>query len=207
MIAPSPGIAEYAWHVSRGFLLTGYFLLLLVVLLSVLAVDHASAQPVLESRGNDQEAAILPCPGPHLEMKSWTLIQQKHFTFSVPPEFRELKVRGFDSWGREFHAPDSSVSVGFSWGPFSNPLKGPDMEGFQHFDACEQEIGGRTARIVTLWPLGSGFLGESPADNRYAAGATWRDVAPKMRLTMFGWARDRKGLDQLLQIVRTVKFE
>lgn len=38
------------------------------------------------------------------------------------------------------------------------------------------------------------------------AGVAWRDITPGVHLTMFGWAREPRGLDQLLGIFRTVRF-
>lgn len=152
----------------------------------------------LDARG--ESGTIAPCPAPKLDVKSWLPVQQKRFTFSLPPDFREVKVRGIDSWVREFQSADSSVSLNFDWGLYSDPLTGP-RDGLT---SCEEEIGGRKARVVTTWRLG---YSRGERDTLYGAGAAWRDITPGVHLTMFGSAGNQKGLEQLLGIFRTVRFE
>lgn len=148
---------------------------------------------------------VAPCPSPGLDTKLWARIEQKHFTFSIPPDFIEEKVQGIDSWIRSFRAADSSVVFDFDWGGYSDPLARA-YEDFQNFEACGEEIGGRKARIVTICSYGP-RPSPNEASFRYAAGVAWREIEPRLHLTIFGWARERKGLDQLLQVYRTVEFE
>ena len=171
--------------------------LVLLLLLMPAILDAQGRSP----DGRDESRAIAPCPMPKLDVKSWLPVEQKRFTFSIPPDFREVKVQGIDSWVREFQSADSSVSLSFDWGRYSDPLTRND----DGVTSCVERIGGREARVITIWPLGA--YGDSLEDARYGAGAAWRDITPGVHLTIFGWARDRRGLDQLLRIFRTVRFE
>ena len=152
-------------------------------------------------RGGGKLLTIPPCAKPKLDMKSWEPVQERHFRFRLPPGFREVKIQGIDTVVRIFRSADSSVSLTFDWGAYSDPLpvRGPEWV------ACEERIGGRKGRIVTMPysdpdsdPRGAIILG---------AGVAWRDITPGVHLTMFGWAREPSGLDQLLGIFRTVRFE
>jgi hypothetical protein len=139
---------------------------------------------------------------PKLDVKSWSPVEQKRFTFSIPPEFREVKAQGIDSWVREFQSADSGVSLSFDWGGYSDPLTKPTYG----VTSCLERIGERRARLVAF-SLPNPYYGEGEGGAKYGAGAAWRDIKPGVHLTMFGWARDRRGLDQLLRIFRTVRFE
>lgn len=152
--------------------------------------------------GNDERHTVAPCPMPKMDVKSWLPVEQKRFTFSLPPDFREVKVRGIDSWVREFQSADSSVSLSFDWGGYSDPLTKPTYG----VTTCVERIGERQARLVAF-SLPNPYYGDGEGGAKYGAGAAWRDVKPGVHLTMFGWARERRGLDQLLRIFRTVRFE
>ena len=145
---------------------------------------------------------VAPCPMPRLDVKSWTLVDQRRFTFRVPPSFREVKGQSIDSWGREFQSTDSTVSLNFGWGQYSDPL----TKAHYGVTSCEEKIGGRKARLIAL-SLPNPSYGVGDPEAKYCSGVAWRDIKPGVHLTMFGWARDRNGLDQLLRIFRTVRFE
>ena len=167
----------------------------------------ASAQKLPEAAGQGSSQVVTPCPAPELDVASWIWIEQDRFTFRLPPGFHEVKLDGaVDSWVRQFESADSTVFVSFDWGWYSDPLQGPAVESYPHLGACEERIGGRRARIITLWPLGAGSYGSSERDTRYGAGAAWRDITPGVHLTLFGWADDPQGLAQLLRTFRTVRF-
>jgi hypothetical protein len=152
--------------------------------------------------GRDEGRTMAPCPAPKLDVKSWLSVDQKRFTFSLPPDFREVKVLGIDSWVREFQSADSSVSLSFDWGGYSDPLTKPTYG----VTTCVERIGERQARLVAF-SLPNQYYGDGEGGAKYGAGAAWRDVKPGVHLTMIGWARERRGLDQLLRISRTVRFE
>jgi hypothetical protein len=182
-------------------------LFLLLCGLSLTALPAAAALRQAEVTGADSSRLIVPCPATNLDTASWTAVKQDRFTFQLPPEFHEIKFDGaVDSWVRQFGSMDSTVFVTFDWGWYSDPLTGADIEHYSNSQACEERIGGRSARIITLWPLGAGTYGESDDDRRYGAGVAWRDIKPGVHLTFFGWATDARGLKQLLGIFRTVRF-
>lgn len=150
----------------------------------------------------DESLTISPCPMPRLDVKSWVRVEQKRFTFSLPSDFRKKVVHGGDSWVGEFQSTDSSVVLSFDWGGYSNPLTKPTYG----VTACVEKIGERRSRLV-VFSLPNPYCGDGEGGAKYGAGAAWRDVKPGVHLTMFGWARERRGLDQLLRIFRTVRFE
>jgi hypothetical protein len=193
-------------RIENGLISTRSFFLLLCGL-SLTIPPAAAALRHAEGTWADSSRFIVPCPATDLDTASWTAVKQDRFTFRLPPEFHEVKLDGaVDSWVRQFASIDSTVFVTFDWGWYSDPLTGAEIEHYSESQTCEERIGGRSARIVTLWPLGAGTYGDSDDDRRYGAGAAWRDIKPGVHLTFFGWAADARGLEQLLGIFRTVRF-
>ena len=152
--------------------------------------------------GNTGRHTVAPCPMPRVDVKSWLSVEQRRFTFRIPPNFSEVKGQNIDSWGRMFQSTDSTVSLIFDWGQYSDPL----TKARYGVTSCAERIGGQKARLIAL-SLPNPSYGVGDAEAKYCAGVAWRDIKPGVHLTMFGWARDRNGLDQLLRIFRTVRFE
>lgn len=173
-----------------------------ISLVLILLIPGVLGCPSRSSAGRDERRTVAPCPMPKLDVRSWLPVEQKRFTFSIPPDFREVKIQGIDSWVREFQSADSAVSLKFDWGSYSNPLTTPTYG----VTACVERIGGRQARLVAFM-LPNPYFGDGEGGAKYGAGAAWRDVKPGVHLTMFGWARDRRVLGQLLRIFRTVRFK
>jgi hypothetical protein len=147
--------------------------------------------------GTGNKGWIPPCPRPHVDTSAWKLVNRDKFTFRLPKDFEEIKVQGIDSWVGQFQTSDSSIVVSFDCGSYSDPLTRSELDVSSNFARCEERIGERRARLISFWRFG---------DTRFGAGAAWREIAPKTHLTFFGWARDRRELERLLTIFRTVRF-
>jgi len=164
-----------------------------------------STPPTVRSVPADSDEDILPCPAPNLDTSGWTQVEQRRFTFRIPPSFVEEKVQGIDSWVRAFRASDSSVAFSFDFGLYSGGPT-PRRKNYQEFKSCIEAIGGKKAQLTTF-RLSRLHPGARESSLPFVAEVCWKDIQPQTHLTLVGGARNRAGLDQLIQIFRTVRFD
>jgi hypothetical protein len=170
----------------------------LAVLLLVQTPDVARPEAMAHEarkRVHREQESLPPCPPPRIDVTSWVRIDCRTFSLKLPKEFRKVKVRGIDSYVGSFATVDSSATLLFDWGGFSDPLT--RIEGFAYYASCTDSIGGKTARLISATRRGQG--------DRVAA-AAWREVVPGVHLTIWCTARDRRGAERLLAALRTVEF-
>ena len=143
-----------------------------------------------------------PCPAVQLDISAWTAIDRHDFAFRVPPEFRPVPVQGIDSWVEEFATRDSTQTVSFDYGRFSDDLhRDPGM--YSEYRSCTEAIGGREARVVVVRLRNTSYPRQ---DGTYAAAATWRDVRNGNHLILLAWTPNPANLERLLVMLRTVRF-
>ncbi len=141
---------------------------------------------------------VPPCPSHRVDTNSWKRVDTPQFSFLMPPGFHEVKARGIEPEKRNFTVGDSACSFTVYWGTYSDPLsKSPS---YFRYATCSEWIGGKKANLMTA-------LKFSEPSSGYIAAAAWRDVTPDLNLTIQGVARDRQGLEALLAVLRSVRFE
>jgi hypothetical protein len=142
-----------------------------------------------------------PCPPPKIELRDWWRAKLQGFSMSLPPNYREVKIRGKDCYVGSYEASDSTGHLFFSLCGFSDPLT--QTEGFARYTSCTETIGGKEARLISA-KRGDG---DWPPEFRYYIGGAWRDVRPNIHLTLWGEAKNLHQVEVLLAAVRTVRFE
>src|SRR5205814_605519 len=106
----------------------------LVVLLLVQTLDVASSEAMAHAarkRAHREQESLPPCPAPRIDVTSWVRIDFRTFSLKLPKEFRRVKTRGIDSYVGSFATVDSSSTLLYDWGSFSDPLTG--IEGYAYY--------------------------------------------------------------------------
>jgi hypothetical protein len=146
-----------------------------------------------------------PCPAPEPPPESWTRARPGALSLRVPPEYRQMAVRGIDSHVGEWRSGRSRINFDFGW--YSNPLlPTEDVLGYQ---ACTVEIGGRPARVVSYWSI---------QGRRYLVGAHWvlqegvssdriEEWRPKIALTVYATTPSAQEADRLRAVLWSVEID
>lgn len=138
-------------------------------------------------------ATPAPCPGPVVDVTSWTRRESRVFSYRLPLEFRE--VAGGTSNLMDYATTDGTSKVHVELGRFAGKLvRG---EGLAEYGSCWETIGGHEARVMTA----------KDSTGQYMAGATWADVHGGQRLTITVRTNDLAVLEQMLAAFRTVKIK
>jgi hypothetical protein len=176
-------------------------LALILGLAALLAACHASSS-------RSAAAPIPPCPAPLVDVSSWQVVDQPMFAFRLPPGFRQVPVRGVDSYVEQFEADRGNALISFDLGWYSADLQ-PDSGFYAQYARCGEVIGGHAATVITA------VLRNPEArrqDGRHVAAATWRNftgapgTGPHTHLTFWAETRDPRRLGELLAMLRTVEF-
>jgi len=131
--------------------------------------------------------------------ESWVEIEvSKFFSFSIPPELKEIKVKGKDSMVGRFESKTMALSYDYGW--YSDSLK--HYTARESYKAIETTIDGKKAKIVTL----------KQKTEDVALGYVAAIHFPKLpntqsRLTMFARCAGEKELELAKRIFGTVKFK
>jgi hypothetical protein len=132
--------------------------------------------------------------------EGWQGVERQPLSFRLPPGFRELDVVSTDQWSRRYEAAEGPAYVHFDYGAYASALRILPA-GLEVRARCRETIGGVEAEVMTgRWER------PNAAGNRYAAAATWADVPPGARLTVWAEAPDREEAEALLAALRTVRF-
>jgi hypothetical protein len=125
----------------------------------------------------------------------WTRVDDRDFSFILPPGLEELQVRPVDSHVRVWRGQTSIREFQFDYGQFSDPLvRWTAADETVH--SCEMNIGEYGLRLVT---------GHHESGGVYVAGA-WRNVRPGTHLTVMGIAADTTGQRLLALILHSTEF-
>jgi hypothetical protein len=146
-----------------------------------------------------------PCPAPRTSIEGERRSPLGDFSIVVPPEFRPVPVRGIDSYVGQWRS--GQAHIGFDYGRYSDPLL--PTEGMLDYQACNAEIGGREARVVTYW---------AEEERAYRVGAHWvvgggepSDRVEGWRspvyLTVYGSTRSAAEVDRLRKVLWSVRFD
>src|SRR5262245_66543555 len=89
-----------------------------------------------------------PCPSSYAAASEWRTFDFSYFELSAPPEFQEIPVQGIDSYVGLLATPDSTRSIGFDWGAYSDPLDRSRYEINYGYGECYETVGRRSAKEV-----------------------------------------------------------
>jgi len=147
-------------------------------------------------------AAPTTCSGEDLSPKTsenWAKVEvSKFFSFSIPPELKEIKVKGKDSMVGRFESKTVRLSYDYGW--YSDSLKHyTEREGYR---ATEAMVDGKKAKIVTFQQKT-----EDAALGHIAAIHFPKLPNTQSRLTIFARCAGEKELDLAKKIFGTVKFK
>ena len=144
-------------------------------------------------------AAVCGCaPDTSTEPPSdWVRIDAGEFRFHVPPDFEPVAVQGVDSIVGSYQG--SSISLGFDYGSYSDPLRDNDQP---NYTIRHERIDGRKARIVSY---------DNPESARPYAFSTGIHFAAVngngARLTLLAACKTRADLNTARTIFRTIQFK
>ncbi len=134
------------------------------------------------------------CPHPLVDTSQWSTVNVGPFKMRAPDDYRQDKTQGYDSQVGRWKAEGEWVLYDF--GPYTEPPA--NLDRYRDVNACDEEIGGRQARIATYRKQEGG----------YVVAAHWADTGKgDKRLSVIGEARNPAGRDRLLAVVRSVLFE
>ena len=129
---------------------------------------------------------------------NWVKVEvSKFFSFSIPPELKEIKVKGKDSMVGRFESKTMALSYDYGW--YSDSLKHYTER--ESYKAIETTIDGEKAKIVTLKQK------TEDAALGYVAAIHFPKLPnTQSRLTMFARYAGEKELELAKKIFGTVKF-
>jgi Carboxypeptidase regulatory-like domain len=155
---------------------------------------------------NSRADWIPPCPAPTSRKSPSWLIENSRFRFQLPKHYRSEDLKLHFTKGGPYHwryeTEDRSRMLSYYYGPHADRLTREEIGTRLRYAECMQVIGGKRARIVSYYPAQTG----RKLGRELVAGITWRNVTPGVHLTLWGEARDREGLEELLATFRTVAF-
>jgi hypothetical protein len=127
-------------------------------------------------------------------------MDERAFSFELPPAFSRDSVQGIDSRVGRFTTNNERMVVGYDFGWYSSDLA-EDPARHRSYSRCLDVIGGRSAILITAAAPDEG------QGRWYVAAATWRNIdGTKNHLTISASTRDSARLPELLAILRSVKF-
>lgn len=133
--------------------------------------------------------SVKPPPG-------WVQIDARNFSFHVPPDVKAVPVQGIDSFVGQYEG--DSISVGFDYGMYSDPL---DYKGRPGYRSRDERIGGKRAKIVSYYNPATGHSFD------YATGAHFPEVNGNgLKLTVHVMCRTTNDYETAQTIFRTIKF-
>ena len=134
-----------------------------------------------------------PCPGPVVDVTSWTLRDGRVFSYRLPLEFRQ--VSGATANVTDYATTDGTSKVHIELGRFAGKLVRDG--GVVEYGSCWETIGGHEARVITA----------RDSTGQYLTGATWAEVHRGQRLTITVRTNDLAVLSQMLAAFRTVRIK
>ncbi len=133
------------------------------------------------------------CSLPKVDTSGWITVTTGVFSLRVPPDFRRLKVQGYDSLVGKWEGKDAWFSYDF--GRYSGPPS--DSMDYRDFRICVTHIDNREVQIAVY----------RRRDRAYAVHAYWEDIGEgDERLSLYGEARNKENRKRLLAVVAQIQF-
>jgi hypothetical protein len=123
----------------------------------------------------------------------WTTVDSQKFKFSIPPDLKEVSIRGIDSFVGQYKG--TNLSLSFDYGDYSDPLI--HCQGAAHVE----EIDGKTAKIVTEC---YSRRGDSP---RHGIGVHFPKLGRDTKLTVLVECNSTNDFETAKTIFRTIRFK
>lgn len=162
-------------------------LLILLVFTVAIACSICSAQSPAKREG--RPAADAPSPG-------WRRIDLQDFSFYLPRGMKDKKVRGIDSFVREYRG--GGVRLAIDYGMYSDDLR--SMEGKPGFRAEWVSISGERAKVATCrW-------GKSYVAAVYFPNLGGDAASGITKLTFYAESRSAGGQEEALKVFQSIKF-
>lgn len=137
--------------------------------------------------------------GQDIDTAAWPVVEERDFSFRLPPGFAEDSVQPIDSHVRRWSNGAGGV-LSFDYGWYSSTLA--EFRNNDDATECAVTIGSFGATAATA----RGFEGDPRTDGAWIVGVTWRDVRPGVHLTMFGIAPDTALASELMAAMRSTVF-
>jgi hypothetical protein len=125
----------------------------------------------------------------------WVQIDAGTFSFYVPPNVKAVPIQGTDSLVGAYLG--ESISVGFDYGLYSDPLADQHLPGYR---SRHERIDGKKAKIVSYHNPGAG----QPFD--YAIAAHFPEANGNLKLTVHVRCKTANDYQTALTLFRTIEI-
>ena len=141
--------------------------------------------------------------GTEVDTRSWTLIEDRGFSFRLPPGFVEQDIQPIDSHVREW-SDGAGGFLSFDYGWYSSTLE--EFATNAEHSRCDVTIGGRAG----IAAMARGFAEDPRSEDGWVVGVSWRNVSGDAtqpnHLTMHGVAPDLERAALVMAAIRSVQF-